>query len=465
MTKKFDLAIIGGGPGGYVAAIKAAQRGLSVCLIEKGIPGGVCLNWGCIPTKSLIYDASLYATLGTLAEYGIAFDTSGFSYARVHAKSRDAAAKLAAGVTGLLRKNKVTLLVGTGTLTGRDRIQVREGTREEVVEASNIILATGSRPAVIPGIDSDGTQVLSSDDLLALTRLPVSLAIIGGGAIGCEFAYVLNRFGVKVTLLEAANQLLPQSDTDVAAGLARSLEAQGIEIKLNSQLKAVHRSPSRLAVEFSAKDKTETIEVEKILLAVGRRPNSESLGLDIAGVSVTERGHIQTGDFYATTAPGIYAIGDVTEGPALAHVASKAAAIVVDHICGHGGPARLDPVAIPAAVYCEPQVAGFGLTEQQCVDAKLGFVKSVFPYVGVGKAVTIRHTDGFVKLLADKQTGEILGAHLLGEGATELIHELLLAKSGELLVDDIASMIHAHPTLSEAILESAEGVFGRPVHI
>lgn len=465
MTNKFDLAIIGGGPGGYVAAIKAAQRGLSVCLIEKDSLGGVCLNWGCIPTKSLIHDATLYSTLGTLTEFGIEIDSSGFSYARVQAKSREAAARLATGVAGLLRKNKVTLLTGTGTLMGKNCINVRGGKSAEIVEAMNIILATGSRPSAIPGIVCDGTEVMSSDDLLALTQLPASVAIIGGGAIGCEFAYVLNRFGVKVTLFEAANQLLPQSDADVAAGLARSLEVQGIEIKLNSQLKAVHRSPSRLVVEFSARDKTETIEVEKILLAIGRRPNSESLGLDIAGVNVTERGHIQTGDFYATTAPGIYAIGDVTEGPALAHVASKAAAIVVDHISGHGGLARIDPVAIPSAVYCEPQVAGFGLTEQQCVDGKLVFVKSVFPYVGVGKAVTIRHTDGFVKILADKQTGEILGAHLLGEGATELIHELLLAKSGELLVDDIALMIHAHPTLSEAILESAEGVFGRPVHI
>lgn len=462
----FDLVVIGGGPGGYVAAIRGAQRGLKVALVEKAIPGGVCLNWGCIPSKSLIHHANDFRSLQNFESLGISLDKSGFRYANVQSKSREAAATLANGVTGLLKKNGVRVFKAAGKLASANEVILTGGENDgDMVVAKNIIIATGSRPLEVPGFKIDEEKVLSSTGLLAMTILPKSLLILGGGAIGCEFAYVMNAFGVKVTLLEMANQLLPQSDSEIAAVLADRFTRDGIEIRTECRALKLERGQANLSVKVSHQGTEETLMAEKVLCAFGRSPNSDCIGIENLGIELDGRGYIVSGDYCQTNLAGIYAIGDVSPGLALAHVASKEAEIVIDHILGEGTELRVDSHLVPTAVYCEPQIAAFGLTEAECQEHQLAFRKSVFPFRAVGKAVATETTGGFVKILAEEHTGEILGAHIIGKDATELIHVLLLAKSSELLIDDVESMIYAHPTLSEAILEASKGIFGRPVHL
>lgn len=462
----FDLIIVGGGPGGYVAAIIGAQHGLKVCLIEKEILGGVCLNWGCIPSKSLIHNANSFGEIQHLESFGIRVDRSGFQYASVQAKSREAAATLATGVTGLLRRNGVTVLKATGKLASSNTVTLSGSDKDnKTISAKHIIIATGSRPLEVPGFKIDEKRVLSSTGLLSMTTLPKSLLILGGGVIGCEFAYVMNAFGVKVTLLEMAKQLIPQSDTEIASALAGAFKRDGIEIRTECRAQKLTRGTPDLHVNVIHQGSDEVMAAEMVLCAFGRLPNSEHIGLEKVGVQVDERGYIVTGDYCQTNVAGIYAIGDVSPGLALAHVASKEAEIVIDHIIGKEKNRRIDSDLVPTAVYCEPQIAAFGLTEEECLARKLTFCKSVFPFRASGKAVATETTDGFVKILADRDTGEILGAHILGSDATELIHSLLLAKASELVIDDIESMIYAHPTRSEAIMEAAKGIFGQPVHI
>jgi len=466
--KPYDVAIIGAGPGGYVAAIRAAQRGLAVCLIEKSEPGGVCLNWGCIPSKSLIHYASAYHALSDIEMVGVVVDRSGFNYAAVQARSREAARILAGGVAGLLRKNKVELLKATARLAGPGEIVLSGGEHDgKVIPARNIIVATGSRPMAVPGFEFDEREVLSSSGLLALTELPESLVILGAGAIGCEFAYVMNAFRVKVTLVEMAPQLLPSEDQEAARVVEEGFRRAGIDIRLGWRAAALKREEGAVEVALAGEGGAkENLVAAKVLTAFGRVPNTGGIGLEGAGVRLDERGYVITGDFCSTSVAGIYAIGDITRTPLLAHVASKEAEIVVDHIAGVASSERhVDPDLVPSAVYCEPQLAGFGLREQQAQARGIRYKKSVFPYRGAGKSVAIGRTEGLVKILADPETGEVLGAHVVGADATELIHELLLAKHGELLADDVQSMIHAHPTLSEAVMEAARGIGGQPIHI
>lgn len=459
--KTYDVAILGAGPGGYVAAIRASQLGLSACVVEKSIPGGVCLNWGCIPSKSLIHQAGEFAALTRMEAIGVKVDRSGLDYAKVHARSRDAADTLAKGVSGLLAKNKVEVVKGTGRIEAAGRIVTDAG---QSVSAKNIIVATGSRPMEIDGFSFDENRVLSSSGLLASPTLPRSIVILGAGAIGCEFAYVLKTFGVEVTLVEMAGHILPTEDFEAARVVESSFRKTGITVRTNSRAVSWSASGAGVSVVVETDGKRTEIRTEKILAAFGRKPNTENIGLEGLGVRMDAGGRIRTGDHGRTNIAGIYAIGDVTATPSLAHVASKEGEIAVEHIAGKAAHRRIDPDLVPSAVYCEPQLAGFGLREDRAMTEGMKPAKSVFFYRGAGKSVAVGKTDGLVKILSDPSTGEILGGHVVGADATELVHILLLAKSAELVAEDLAEMMFAHPTLSEAVMEAARGVSSSPIH-
>lgn len=450
-----------------MAAIRAAQLGLSACVIEKDTPGGVCLNWGCIPSKSLIHHAAEFVALAAMERCGVRIDRSGFRYSEVHARSREAAKTLARGVAGLLRKNNVQVYKAAGTIAGQGRIALTGGEHDgRTVDAKNIIVATGSRPMAIAGFEFDEQDVLSSSGLLAMSELPRTIVILGAGAIGCEFAYVMNAFGVKVTLVEMGAHILPSEDFEAVQVLDAAFRKAGVEVRPGSRAISWQKTARGLAVVVENAEGPTRIEADSILAAFGRGPNTEGLGLETAGVKTDGRGYIVVGDYCETNVRGIFAIGDVTRGPALAHVASREGEIAVEYIAGR--PPRdktVDADLVPSVIYCEPQLAGFGLREDRAARDKIPFKKSVFPYRGAGKSVAVGKPEGFVKILAEPATGEILGAHIVGSNATEVIHELLLARQGELLAEDVAGMIHAHPTLSEAVLEAARGVDGMPIHI
>ncbi len=461
-TGDFDLLILGSGPAGYVGAIRASQLGMKVCVVERDALGGVCLNVGCIPSKALIRQAELFASIPALEALGLGVERSGFDYSRVQEKAQGVADTMSRGVAYLLKKNKVTVVSGTGRIVSPGEIALADGT---VLWGKNILIATGSQPATLAGFETDGVAVLSSTDALRLTRLPRSMLILGGGAIGCEFAHVFNAFGVQVRIVEMRGHLLPREDAENAALLQRSFKKRGIEALVDTTATGLVKSPAGLRVSLRGGDGAATeIEVEKMLVVVGRTPNTQDIGLENIGLS-TERGYLPVGDGYRTAVNGVYAAGDVVAGPLLAHVASKQAEIAVEHMAGKRTLARIDPAAIPSAVYCEPQLAGFGLTEESAAAAGTAYAKAVFPFKAAGKAVAVGRSEGQVKILFDPLTHELLGAHVIGPEATELIHELLLAKTGELLPEDIAAMIHAHPTLSEAVMETARAAEGWAIHV
>jgi dihydrolipoamide dehydrogenase len=461
--QKLDIAIIGAGPGGYVAAIRAAQLGLKVAVVEMDSPGGVCLNWGCIPSKNLIQQAEDYHVLHAMEKLGVKIDRSGLDYGVVHANSRAAANTLAGGVSGLLRKNKVKVIKGRARLAGPGRVSVEGG---ETLSASNILIATGSRPLEVKGFEFDEKQVLSSTGILDLKALPKSLVILGGGAIGCEFAFVMNAFGVAVTVVEMTAHLLPTEDFECAAVLAASFEKAGISVHTGTRATSLSRSAKEVSVALTTPKGEIEVTAEKALVVFGRRPNTEDLGLETVGLTTDERGFIPVGDYNQTSVKGVFAIGDITSTPLLAHVASREGELAVEFIAGHGGNVKqVDPSVVPSAIYCEPQVAGFGLREDEAKSRGIEIRKSVFPYRGIGKAVAVGRHEGLVKLIADPKTGEILGGHVVGLNATEILHEMLLAKTAELLPEDITAMIHAHPTLSEGVMEAALGLTGAPIHM
>jgi len=458
----YDICIIGSGPGGYVAAIRAAQLGLKTAIVEKDLPGGVCLNIGCIPSKALIHQAAVYRTAPDLEAIGVKVDLEGFDYSTVFAKSRAAADKLSKGVRFLLNKPLITWVEGEATDVKAGAVTLKDDT---VVACKNIIIATGSRPTEIPGFNFDEKNILSSTGVLMLEKLPKSLLILGAGAIGVEFAHIMNAFGVEIHLVEMLDHLLPLEDDEIADVLLRSFKKRGIKTYTGTKALSQKQADGGLEVLLESKDgKQQTLLVEKILVSVGRTPNSGGMKLD-SGIKIDDRGFIQFGDYYQTDVPGIYAIGDVVKTPLLAHVASKEGEIAVEHIAGVSAATRVDLMTVPAATYCEPQVASFGYSEKRALELGIDYKKAVFPYRGAGKSVVTEKVEGMVKILTAPDTGEILGAHIVGAEATELIHELLLARSSELLPLDITNMIHAHPTLSEAVVEAVRNVDGNAIHI
>lgn len=460
-AKNYDLIVIGAGPGGYVGAIRAAQLGLKVAVVEKHKAGGVCLNIGCIPSKALIEQANRFDVIEDLQKLGVSVDTGSFEYRKVFQRSRDAADALSRGVEYLLRKNNIELIKGTAKIVSRGKVSV--DTVGEL-NAENILVATGSHPRQIPGFEFDGKQIMSSDDVLMLTELPESLVILGGGAIGVEFAHIMNAFGVKVHIVEMLDRVLPLEDEDVAEVLRKDFTRRGIKISTGMKAESIKKRKKSLEITVSTGDRREELHCEKLLVVVGRAPNSDRLGLEQLGIK-TERGYVQVGDYYQTSVPGIFAIGDLINSPMLAHVASKEAEIAVEFIAGKHPPVRLDPDQIPSAVYCEPQVASFGPTEEALKKLGTPYKKATFPYRGAGKAVAVNKKEGLVKILFDPKIKEILACHIAGAEATELIHEMLLAKSAELLPEDIATMVHAHPTLSEVVMEGMRAAEGWAIHV
>jgi len=458
----YDVLVVGAGPGGYVAAIRASQLGLKAGIVEKNKPGGVCLNIGCIPSKSLIHQAEIFHGIRDLESMGVKVDKKGFDYARVFKKTRRAADTLSRGVEFLLKKNEIDLIKGTAVLVGPHEVKV-DG--EKTVTGENIILATGSRPRPVPGFDFEDERILSSDDALMLERLPKSAVILGGGFIGVEFAYIMNAFGVEIHIVELLDRLLPVKDPDMCAMLERSFKKQSVKVYTSTKAvgyKSRDKGISLTVLPEGGQEKQ--IDADMILVMVGRTPNTEGIGLEKLGIE-TEKGFVKVGDYYQTKEPSVYAIGDIVSTPQLAHVASKEGEIVAEHIAGRDTEPRVDPLKVPSTVYSEPQVASFGYNEYQLKERGVVYQKAVFPYRGAGKSVAIEKSEGVVKVLCDPETCEILGAHIFGHDAAELIHEILLAYTAELLPGDIASMIHSHPTLSEAVMEAMRVAEGWAIHV
>jgi dihydrolipoamide dehydrogenase len=461
--KTFDVAILGGGPGGYVAAIRAAQLGLKAVVIERDRLGGICLNWGCIPTKALLKNAEIYTLFKHSADWGISYDNLRFDFSKVIKRSRDAASRLSKGVEYLFRKNKVAHLSGSGRIAGVGVLEVfQNGTRAEIVHASHIIVATGARPRSIPGVKIDGKQVISSTEAMLLPQPPKSMVIIGAGAIGIEFAYFYNAFGTKVTVVEMMPTILPSEDTEIAKLLEGILKKTGIDIYTESKVETVSASEEVL-ITVTTKEGKKDLHGEVALMAVGVQGNIEDIGLEGLGVG-TEKGFVKVDDRYRTNVSGIYAIGDVIGLPLLAHVASAEGIACVEAIAGVET-SGVDYDNIPACTFCQPQVASIGLTETKARELGHELKIGRFPFRASGKSIAIGETDGLVKLIFDAKYGELLGAHILGSDATEMIAELGMAKALESTAQQIMKTVHAHPTLAESILEAAAEAYGEAIHI
>ena len=461
--RQFDIAVIGGGPGGYVAAIRAAQLGMKTAVIERDKLGGICLNWGCIPTKALLKNAELYRHFKDAEEWGITCKELKFDFSRIIKRSRDVAARNSRGVEFLFKKNTIEHIAGQGVLDGTGRITVtRGGKGVETVAARHIILATGARARSLPDVKIDGTRVISSMEAMVLPRLPKSIVIIGGGAIGVEFAYFFNAFGTAVTLVEMMPNILPVEDGEISKLLESSLRKQGIEIQTGTKTDSVKASGD-VAVNVSTKDGKKRLAGELALMAIGVQGTVENLGLEAAGVRV-EKGWIQVDDFGRTNVPGLYAVGDVAGPPWLAHVASREGIVCVEAIAGKN-PQPIDYDAIPGCTYCQPQVASLGMTEERAAAEGRAVKVGRFPFTASGKARAIGETEGLVKLIFDARYGELLGAHILGSDATEMIAELGVAKTLEATAAGIMNTIHAHPTLSEAVMEAAAAAYGHAIDL
>lgn len=461
--RSFDIAIIGGGPGGYVAAIRASQLGFKTAVIERDKLGGICLNWGCIPTKALLKNAELYNHFKHAEEFGISYKDLKFDFPKIIERSRKVAQMNSRGVEYLFKKNKIEHISGFGKLVGKGKIEVsKDGKPVETVSAKHIIVATGARPRTLPNVKIDGKQVISSTEAMMLSQLPKSMIVIGAGAIGVEFAYFYNSFGTKVTIVEMMPNILPIEDKEISKLLESNFKKHGIEIYTETKVESV-KTGKDVSVEVSTKEGKKHFNADVALMAIGVQGNVEHIGLEALGVKV-EKSWIQVDDFSRTNVEGIYAIGDVAGPPWLAHVASREGIVCVEAIAGKN-PQPIDYDNIPGCTYCQPQVASVGMTEERALAEGREIKVGRFPFSASGKARAIGETDGLVKLIFDAKYGELLGAHILGAEATEMIAELVVAKSLETTGSGLYNAIHAHPTLSEAIMEAAENAYGHAIHI
>jgi dihydrolipoamide dehydrogenase len=459
----YDLVVIGGGPAGYAGAIRAGQLGKRVACIEQERAGGTCLNWGCIPTKALLKSAELYQKIKKAEVFGLAVKDVSFDFAKVMARSRAVAGQMAKGVEFLFKKNKVDYFVGRAQVTVPGMVEITEGEhRGKFLKAKNILLATGCKMRRLPDLPVDGARVMTSREALAGTALPKSVVIVGAGAIGVEFAYFYHAFGAKVTLVEMLPQILPVEDAEVARVLHRSFEKQGITVHVGTKCENFRVGQDTVKLTLVTDGKSEEIEAETVLSAIGVVANLE--GVLSAKVRLDlDRGYVKVGDDYQSSVKGIYAAGDIIGPPWLAHVATFEAVSAVNGMFGHGQPKRVKN--FPGCTYCQPQVASTGLTEQAAKEKGLNYKVGKFPFTASGKAVASAESEGFVKVLSDAATGEIYGAHIIGAEATELIAEYVLAIQLEATVEDIHQTIHAHPTLSEAVMEAAAATTGEAIHI
>ncbi|MCB1120573.1 MAG: dihydrolipoyl dehydrogenase [Verrucomicrobiae bacterium] len=462
-SNEYDLVVIGGGPAGYAGAIRAGQLGKKVACVEMDRPGGTCLNWGCIPSKALLKSAELYQKMLHAADFGLKADNVGFDFEQVVGRSRKVADQMAGGIEFLFRKNKVDHLKGQGQVTVPGMVEIKAGPdKGKFLKAKNILLATGCKMRPFPGVEVDGERVMTSREALARTKQPKSILIIGAGAIGVEFAYFYNALGTKVTLVEVLDQVLPIEDHEVAKLLARSFKKQGIEVHVGTKVDNLKVNDSGISADLVKDDTKTSIEADAVLSAIGVVPNidgavSSKIKLD------QERGYLKVDDRYATNVEGIYAAGDIIGPPWLAHVATYEALQAVNGIFGEDTPKRVK--LFPGCTYCLPQVASIGKTEQAVKESGVAYKVGKFPFSASGKAVASNASEGFVKVISSEEDGEILGVHIIGADATELIAEYAFAMRMEATPAEIHETIHAHPTLSEALMEAAADVHGEAIHI
>ena len=465
MADHFDLIVVGGGPGGYVAAIRAAQLGMTTAIVEEAKLGGICLNCGCIPSKALLRAAEIHRLLHNLDEFGFAADNVRFDISKIVARSRKVAAQLSGGVGHLLKKNKVTVVDGHAQLGGTGKLAIlKEGNAVAELVAKHIVLATGARARQLPGLEADGERVWTYREAMIPEEMPRSLLVVGSGAIGIEFASFYRQMGTDVTVLEMLDRILPAEDEEIAILAAKAFAKQGIRILTGAKLRLVKKSKNGANVTVMCSDGTEeNIEVERIISAVGITGNVEDLGLEVAGV-VVDRGHIVTNDWGETGVVGVYAIGDVAGPPWLAHKASHEGVVCVERIAGLM-PHSMDKTAIPSCTYSMPQIASVGLTEAAAKAEGYEVRVGCFPYLANGKAIALGESDGLIKTIFDATTGKLLGAHMIGAEVTELIQGFVVAKTHETTGEALAETIFPHPTLSEAMHESVLDALGRVLHI
>jgi len=460
----YDLVVIGGGPAGYAGAIRAGQLGKRVACIEMERAGGTCLNWGCIPTKTLLKSAETYASLAKMADLGINLpDGASVNFAKIVARSRSVSDRMAGGIEFLFKKNKVDYVVGKATVSAPGMVEIVDGPdKGRFLSAMNILIATGTRMRRLPDLPVDGERIMTSREALVMKKRPESIVIVGAGAIGVEFAYFLNALGTKVTLVEMLDQVLPVEDAEISAALARAYKKQGIDVRVGTKVENIKPGAKSVSMELVKGDKREAVEAESLLLSIGVMPNldgvlSRNVALEL------DRGYVKVNDTYESSVKGIFAAGDIIGPPWLAHVATYEAVQAVGGMFDVIKPKRVS--VFPGCTYCHPQVASVGATEKKLKEAGVAYKVGKFPFTASGKAVAMGEPEGFVKVLSGAEFGEILGAHIIGPEATELIAEFGLAMNCELTLDDIHATIHAHPTLSEAMAEAVAATHNEAIHI
>lgn len=465
MANSFDLIVVGSGPGGYVAAIRASQLGKKVAIVERESLGGICLNWGCIPTKALLKSAQVYEYMQHAKDYGLTVEKFGADFPAVVKRSRDVAEGMSKGVQFLMKKNKIETILGNARLTKDKKVEVtmNEGGKKEIYSAPHIILATGARSRSLDHMKIDGKKIIGYRDAMVLPSMPKSMIVVGSGAIGSEFAYFYSAMGVKVTLIEFMANLVPVEDEEVSKQLERSFKKMGMEILTNAEVTKTDTSGAGVKATVKTAKGEVVLDADILLSAVGIVANIENLGLEELGIKV-EKGKVVTDDYYQTNVQGIFAIGDMTKGQALAHVASAEGIICVEKICGHH-PEPMDYNNIPGCTYTSPEIASVGYTEKAAKAAGYEVRVGKFPYSASGKASAAGQKDGFVKLVFDKKYGELLGAHLIGANVTEMIAELVVARKLETTGHEIIKAVHPHPTMSEAIMEAAAAAYDEVIHL
>ena len=462
-SETYDLVVIGGGPAGYAAAIRAGQLGKKVACIELERAGGTCLNWGCIPSKALLKSAEIVSHIREAKAFGIAVGEPEVDFAKVMGRSRTVADQMAKGIEFLFRKNKVEYFVGRARVTVPGIVEIVEGRdKGTFFKTDRTMIATGCKSRRLPGLKVDGKRVMTSREALAMKHQPESIAIIGAGAIGVEFAYFLNTLGTKTTLVEMLDRIVPVEDEEISEALHRSFKKQGIDVRAGTMVENIKAGKDSVKLDLVKGDKREALEVDSVLLSIGVEANTEGLLSPRVRLD-TDRGYIKVDDRYESSVPGIYAAGDIIGPPWLAHVATYEAVQAVNGMFGAGKPQRVG--RYPGCTYCNPQIASVGLTEAKAKEKGIEYKVGRFPFSASGKAVAINQPHGFVKLILDARHGELLGAHIIGENATELIGEYVLAEKAELTGEDIHSTIHAHPTMSEALMEAAASAYDEAIHI
>jgi dihydrolipoamide dehydrogenase len=459
----YDLIVIGSGPGGYVAAIRASQLGLKTAIVERDELGGICLNWGCIPTKALLKSAQVFEYLNHAAEYGIKVNGGEADFPAVVKRSRDVANGMSKGVQFLLKKNKIDVIQGSGKVKGSKKVEVTAEGKVTVYETKNIILALGARSRQLPNLPQDGKKIIGYREAMVLPKLPKSMVVVGSGAIGSEFAYFYATMGTKVTLVEFLPGIVPVEDEEVSKQLERSFKKAGITVMTNASVESVDTKGTGCKVTIKTAKGNETVECDIVLSAVGIQANLEGAGLEETGI-VIDKGKIVTNPFYQTNISGIYAIGDCVGGQALAHVASAEGIICVEKIAGHS-PEPLDYGNIPGCTYCQPEIASVGYTEKAAREKGYELKIGKFPFSASGKASASGAKDGFVKLIFDAKYGELLGAHMIGANVTEMIAEIVAIRKLETTGHELIKTVHPHPTMSEAIMEAAAAAYGEVIHM